>query len=290
MVNLTGSSAFGRGGRAQTLFKKGFLGQEKLSIRRGTEGWAMRRAVVVILVTIVLLLLLRGDTKEEPKRHPTYAELMNLLTKTTYAPVYPPLAEQIVKDTGVTEGVCLDLGCGPGGLSIALAKRTNLRIYGVDIDPEAIKFALENVRRVRLAHRIHILWGDATSLPFKDGFADLVVSRGMMPPMSFSLKVKVFEEAWRVLKPGGVAYIGGGFGRLLPYEVARRIMWRSFKARKLPQWCLDHKTWERALKRAGVRNFRIIYDRYGDELFGMWAIMEKPSPRVGKSRGPLPRL
>ena len=255
----------------------------------GPEGCgpAMRR--LAILPVLALVLLLGGDSVEEPrKRRLTYAELMNLLTKTTYAPIYPALARQIVRDTGVRRGICLDLGCGPAGLSIALARETELRIYGVDIDPEAIRFGVENVREAGLSDRVHILWGDATSLPFKDGFADLVVSRGMLPAMGFRLKVGVFREAWRVLKPGGVAYIGGGFGRLLPYRVAKRIVWRSFKAHKLPKLCLDRKTWERALRRAGIRRYRFVYDRYGDELFGMWVIFRKP-PEVRRPRGSRPR-
>ena len=237
----------------------------------------MRRAAAVTVV-VAFLVLLGGDTVESPKgkKGMTYAQLMNLLAKTTYAPIYPALARQIIKDTGVTEGICLDLGCGPASLSIALAKATKLRIYGVDIDPEAIKFGVENVKEAGLSDRVHILWGDATSLPFKDEFADLVVSRGMMPAMDFSLKVKVFKEAWRVLKPGGVAYIGGGFGRLLPYKVAKRIVWRSFKDHKLPKLCLDRRTWEKALRKAGIRGYRFVYDRYGEELFGMWVIFRKP--------------
>ena len=245
--------------------------------RRRSEGWTMRRAATV-LGAVVLVLLLGGDTAERPgrKRKLSYAELMNLLTETTYAPIYPALAKQVVRDTGVREGICLDLGCGPAGLSIALARETKLRIYGVDIDPEAIRFGVKNVKEAGLSDRVHILWGDATSLPFREGFADLVVSRGMVPAMGFSLKVRVFREAWRVLKPGGVAYIGGGFGRLLPYRVAKRIVWKSFKAHRLPKLCLDRKTWERALRRAGIRDYRFVYDRYGRELFGMWVVFRKP--------------
>jgi SAM-dependent methyltransferase len=54
-----------------------------------------------------------------------------------------------------------------------------------------------------------------------DNYADVIVSRG-----SFWLwpdKVKAFAEIRRVLKPGGVAYIGRGFSENLPVDVAETV-------------------------------------------------------------------
>jgi SAM-dependent methyltransferase len=47
-------------------------------------------------------------------------------------------------------------------------------------------------------------------MPFTDGAVDLVVSRGSLP--FWENRSRAFREIYRVLKPGGVAYVGGGFG------------------------------------------------------------------------------
>ena len=53
------------------------------------------------------------------------------------APVYAPLAEQIVEDfrLAAVEGVGIDLGSGPGTLIVELAKRTRMHWINADINP-----------------------------------------------------------------------------------------------------------------------------------------------------------
>src|SRR5207302_592925 len=50
-------------------------------------------------------------------------------------------AEEIVRQTGVKEGYCVDLGCGDGALAYELARRTQLHVYAVDPDPEKVALA-----------------------------------------------------------------------------------------------------------------------------------------------------
>jgi tRNA1(Val) A37 N6-methylase TrmN6 len=50
-------------------------------------------------------------------------------------------ADAIIKQTGVTEGYCLDLGCGDGSLALALARKTKLHIVAVDADPKMVALA-----------------------------------------------------------------------------------------------------------------------------------------------------
>ena len=35
---------------------------------------------------------------------------------------------------GIRDGLCINLGCGAGHLDVELAKRSNLKIIGLDID------------------------------------------------------------------------------------------------------------------------------------------------------------
>jgi ubiquinone/menaquinone biosynthesis C-methylase UbiE len=139
------------------------------------------------------------------------------------APVYAPLAEQIAVDLDLSgkEGIGIDLGSGPGMLIIELCKRTQLHWINADINPHFFSYFYEQAERRGLSGRVSAVFADACALPFRDNYADIVVSRG-----SFHLwndKTKAFSEIYRVLKPGGVAYVGRGFPRDLPVKTAEKI-------------------------------------------------------------------
>ena len=63
--------------------------------------------------------------------------------------------------------------------------------------------------------------GDVHRMPFSDNFADLVISRGSF--LFWKDKIKAFKEIYRILKPEGIAFIGGGMGKLLPQVEKQRI-------------------------------------------------------------------
>ncbi|MDK2835628.1 MAG: ribosomal protein methyltransferase [Thermosediminibacterales bacterium] len=70
--------------------------------------------------------------------------------------------------------VVLDIGCGSGILSIAAAKLGASNVYGIDIDPNAIKVAEKNVIINEVTDRVKIIEGDLVKgLDLK---ADIVVS------------------------------------------------------------------------------------------------------------------
>jgi outer membrane protein assembly factor BamB len=123
------------------------------------------------------------------------------------APVYEAAAERIVKETRIEDGFCLVLGCGEGRLTYELAKRTELRIYGVD--PDAAK--VEQARRAMdvaglYGTRVRIEQADLADLPYSDYFANLIVSDEAL--VSGRLRAPA-AEAYRVLKPvGGTICVG----------------------------------------------------------------------------------
>ncbi len=93
-------------------------------------------------------------------------------------PVYARAAEEIVRASGVTEGYALDLDCGEGWLALELAKRTKLRIYGVDADPAKVQAARQMLKAAGLyGRRVVIHQADSATVPYPDYFADLIVSK-----------------------------------------------------------------------------------------------------------------
>jgi ubiquinone/menaquinone biosynthesis C-methylase UbiE len=195
-----------------------------------------------------------------------------------FATMYPLLARQFVEDYGITSGRCLDIGTGGGPLLIELGKITNLELVGLDIDPEALALAADNARRHGLDEtRSQWRQGDVQALPLPDDFADVVVSRGSIP--FWDDYCRAFREIHRVLRPGGLALIGGGFSRYQSREeVARmRPSWaRKNNPDKQARW-LHRENLEQALRQAGVPCFDI-----DEDYFGIWAVIRK-TPETGSS-------
>lgn len=151
----------------------------------------------------------------DPKR-------MDILSKVAFAPVYPLIARQIKDKFGITEGICLDLGSGPASLSIALAKITDLTIFALDISPEMSSIADANIAEEKLTHRIHTVVANVHDTPFPGCCIDLIMSRGSI--FFWEDRPSAFKEIYRILKYGGAAYCGGGFGsKEMKEEVASRI-------------------------------------------------------------------
>jgi SAM-dependent methyltransferase len=139
------------------------------------------------------------------------------------APVYAPLAEDIVSrlEIGEKEGVGIDLGSGPGTLILELCERTRLHWINADINPYFFAYFYREAEKRGFGHRVSTVLADAHALPFRDNYADIIVSRGSFH--FWTEKEKAFREIHRVLKPGGVAYVGRGFSPNLPVETARKI-------------------------------------------------------------------
>lgn len=120
---------------------------------------------------------------------------------------YEQTAETVLKESGVTQGYCLVLGAGTGRLAREIAKRSELRIIGVEEDAEKVRAARALLRQTGLyGDRIVIHQTGPARLPYQSGFANLIVSdaslAGGRPPSTPAAEVQ------RLLRPcGGVAAI-----------------------------------------------------------------------------------
>jgi SAM-dependent methyltransferase len=101
----------------------------------------------------------------------------------------------------------LEVGCGPGHLSVQLAGQHRLEVTGLDLDPAMIARAAANTDRAanRDGRRPSFLVGDVAALAFPDGSFDLVVSTLSMH--HWADPAAGLAEIGRVLRPGARALI-----------------------------------------------------------------------------------
>lgn len=195
--------------------------------------------------------------------------------KGLFRKIYPVIAQQAIARTGIRSGLCVDLGGGPGMLGICVAEASDLRVVVVDPLPDCVALALENIAERNLAHRVEARVGQAEALPFAEGSVDLVVSRGSI--YFWENQRQGLREIFRVLRPGGWAFVGGGFGT---GELRNEIL--AEKA--------DDGDWNNARKERGAKHppehFRALLTEIdidgvvdsGDE--GMWIVFKKPEGRA----------
>lgn len=92
----------------------------------------------------------------------------------------------------------LEVGCGPGYMSVALRDRYGFDVVGTDVDPAEIEFARGHSRG---KEGLKFVEADSTELPFADDEFDLVLS--MMVMHHISNWRDALSEIVRVLRPGG---------------------------------------------------------------------------------------
>jgi len=135
---------------------------------------------------------------------------------------HPYVVQDILKLCKPNKGFWVDLGAGKGQLAIPLVEATGNPVVMLDPNREALAEGLRIAREKNLADRLSAVVGKAEDLPFPDNTVDLVVSRGSIffwddPP-------KGLQEVYRVLRPGGKAYIGGGAGSGYPKSDVEKLI------------------------------------------------------------------
>jgi ubiquinone/menaquinone biosynthesis C-methylase UbiE len=139
-----------------------------------------------------------------------------------FFPIYSIIAQQIKEKAKINTGKCLDIGCGGGHLGLSMAQITNMNIILFDKLKDALKIASKRAHNWGIAGRTTTLLGDVLNIPIEDESIDLCISRGSV--WFWDDQKKGFEEIYRVLMNGGMAYIGGGFGNKELKEVVDRKM------------------------------------------------------------------
>ncbi|AKB16966.1 MULTISPECIES: class I SAM-dependent methyltransferase [unclassified Methanosarcina] len=188
-----------------------------------------------------------------------------------FAPIYPVIAAHIIGQSGINQGMCLDLGCGIASLGIAVAELTDMQVYGVDFSTEMCRLSKDKAHRHFLSDKVVPLQADVHLLPFRDNSASLIVSRGSV---FFWKDLPVaFREISRVLAPGGQAWIGGGFGtKELKLKISEKMVEID------PDW---HTASKKRLSPAMIRTIRETGERTEipcrvvKDDSGFWVVLNK---------------
>lgn len=91
--------------------------------------------------------------------------------------------------------VVYDLGCGDGRIVITAAQRYGCRGVGIDIDPERIREATDNVSRAKVAGKVRFIQGDLFEADISEA---TVVTLYLLTELNLKLRPKLMKD----LRPG----------------------------------------------------------------------------------------
>lgn len=112
------------------------------------------------------------------------------------------LEVKAIFNAGISSGLALEVGPGPGYLGLEWLKRTEgTSLKGLDISPGMIEVATRNAKEYHLENRVEYVESNARKMPFEDNTFDGVFTNGSLH--EWSEPKKVLSEICRVLKPKG---------------------------------------------------------------------------------------
>ncbi len=140
-----------------------------------------------------------------------------------WSKIFPYLSLYIKELYGRDEGSILEFGIFSGGISIELAKiskKFDIIIGGLDSE-ELAEYIRDWVKDLNLSENIKV---EGSLSSFENGRFDLVISRGFF----FYLDNEdILKDILRILKPDGIAILGGGYGGRTPKLLIDEIVQES---------------------------------------------------------------
>jgi ubiquinone/menaquinone biosynthesis C-methylase UbiE len=173
--------------------------------------------------------------KKEEQTQKVYDNLWDKFDSEVYIKEAKSILEQRFKYSNLNfsslEGkTILDMGCGSGRYTIALAILTNAKmVHGVDLGKSSFNNAKKIVKKLNIKN-IKFDIGDCLQLPYKDNSFDFVFSNGVLHHTTN--REKGIQEFYRILKLNcqGFLYLYGSGGL---FWYARKKM--NVLMKKIPQ-------------------------------------------------------
>jgi len=161
----------------------------------------------------------------------------------------PGLARTILGSLGERGGLCVRLGVQDGSLAAGLSDGGRYLVHGLGASREAINRARKTIAAAGLEGAVSVEVGSVDPLPYADNLVSLIVVDDLAGLLKKGLKL---DEALRVLRPNGVAWLG------------QRL--------KAGTTSLRAEALRAMLTKAGLKKFEIVENR------GVWAKYVKPRP------------
>ncbi len=118
------------------------------------------------------------------------------------SPGGPDEVARLVATTDFTGKSVLDIGCGAGGIDIALVQNHEAGyVCGIDVEDTVLAHARKLIGQAGLTPRIGCLKVAPGPLPFPPGVFDIVFSKDSI--VHIPDKHALMAEVFRILKPGG---------------------------------------------------------------------------------------
>jgi len=150
--------------------------------------------------------------------------------------------------------VVLDMGSGAGLDVFMAAKKVgdSGRVIGIDMTPEMIEKARNNAEKLGLKN-IEFRLGDLEDIPVEDASVDAVISNCVINLTPN--KGKAFNEAYRVLKPGGRMYISD---IVIQGKLPKKILESLQAYTNCISGALEEQKYIQTIKDAGFINVEIV--------------------------------
>ncbi|MBP1735235.1 MAG: methyltransferase [Deltaproteobacteria bacterium] len=186
-----------------------------------------------------------------------------------WEPVYPYLAHHIQEIYGRKDGVILEIGPFCGAIYALLAQGVGSRFTIGAFSPEFTLFFNDYIRKNDCTGRVSVIETDQSLTGIQENSIDLVIFRGaLFFPSLFRVDYGAIS---RVIKNGGIAMIGGGFGKFTPPEIIRPIAERSKELNlKIGKIEVTAGQVKEDIETSGVlADYRIVHEG------GLWVILNK---------------
>ena len=162
-----------------------------------------------------------------------------------------PLARLVARFSQASEKVrVLDLGCGSGASSAALAGM-GFRVIGIDPVEASARIGTRVAQEYGLGEQVTFLVGAGGALPIRAGSFDIVLLCAVIEHVPPACRRALLQEAWRALRSGGLLLIHDTPNRLWPFDGHTTGLWFMTW---LPRWLAFRyaRRWSRVMPRGST--------------------------------------